>query len=58
MSCVQNLYIRFVYISNCVCVYNFRPVDPWIIQHVMNMATTSKTDIKLSYCPFKESCTL
>jgi hypothetical protein len=55
---VCRIYIPFVFIANCVCVYNFWPVDPCIIQYAKSMAITSKTDVKLSCCPFKKSHTL
>jgi hypothetical protein len=55
---VCRIYIPFVFIANCVCIYNFRPVEPCIIQHEKSMATTSKTGIKLNCCPYMKSRTL
>lgn len=48
LFCAQNLNIVSVHITY-ICI--FRPVAHLIIEHVMNMATTSKSGIKHKKLP-------
>lgn len=43
-----------VFTSNCFCVYSFHYVEPSIIDHVVSMATTSKTGVKCKLLQVEE----
>lgn len=36
-----------MFTSHCICVYSFRPLEQFINEHMIPMATTSKTKPKL-----------
>lgn len=40
------IYIIFVFTSDCIYVYTFCPVDPWISEHKISMVTTQETGIE------------
>jgi len=42
----SSLCAEFVFTSHCMCMHSFYPVEQLVFEHVISMATTSKTDIK------------
>jgi hypothetical protein len=48
MYSVCKMCQNFMFTSNCLCLYSFHPVEPLIIEHMINMDITSKTRMKLS----------